>query len=127
MTVEGFCVVERTDVPVDSDRYCLTHQTVTIPPSWGRRGMRWTGSGWEGDAGRPPGYVYVPRFADAPEAVTGDFACERCGAITPRKAKRQRFCGDACKAGHHNARRRIAAEHRRDPRANLKQYAGRAS
>jgi hypothetical protein len=124
---EGFCITCKDDVPIGEGRRCPADGMVLIPPSHGKRDWQWTGSGWEGDTGRHPGYVYVPRFADAPEAVTGDFDCEHCGAITPRKAKRQRFCGNACKDAHHNARRRIAAEQRRDPRANLKQYAGRAS
>jgi hypothetical protein len=125
MTVEGFCVIERTDVPVDSDRYCLTHQTVTIPPSWGRRGMRWTGSGWEGDMGRPPGYVWKPRFSEDPSVAhtVETRPCGHCGepfSVEVRGGSGTAYCGLVCKSRAANARRRSR-------NANLKQYAGRAS
>jgi len=126
---EGFCITHKTDVPVDAERRCLTDRMVAIPPSWGKRGMRWTGTGWEGDQGRPVGYVYRPRFSDTPADTTPTtitvtcqhVPCGRRFEATIRGGTPPRYCpGTPCKSRASNARKDAA-------KANLKQYAGVAS
>jgi hypothetical protein len=60
----GFCVAERADVPIDSERRCLSDRMPCIPPSWGRRDQRFEGGHWVPEIPKPEGYVWTPRFTD---------------------------------------------------------------
>lgn len=122
----GFCIQHRNDMPVDGDRRCLADGSVTIPPSWAKRGWRWNGEGWEGDTGRPEGYHYRPRFVEAVAAANGEpvtVTCLHapCGATFQaviRSGKLPRYCpGRPCKSRAANARRAAG-------NANLRQFAG---
>jgi hypothetical protein len=123
--VFGFCISGGNDEPVDSQRFCLSHGALTIAPSWHKRGARWTGSGWEGDMGRPPGYVWKPRFSDDPAAAhtVETRPCGHCGepfSAEVRGGSGTAYCGLVCKSRAANARRRSR-------NANLKQHAGARS
>ena len=69
---EGFCVIENTDVPVDDDRRCLTDGSVTIAPSYGKKGQQWVDGAWLPHIERPDGYVYRPRTFEAPSEKVVD-------------------------------------------------------
>lgn len=136
---EGFCTAEKLDVPVDSERRCLNDGMPTIPPSYGNRRQTWQDGRWVPEIPKPDGYVWTPKFTDAPEPKQRarkaevspaldrllrpppppkprperqQQACLRCGKpFTPRDKtiRRQRFCGSVCRASHSAAQKRAEA------------------
>lgn len=44
--IEGFCIAEQDDVPIGSDRRCLTDGSLTIPPSTGCPHQRFVNGAW---------------------------------------------------------------------------------
>ncbi len=58
MTVEGYCISCRGDVPVNDTRCCLTDGMVTIPPTYGKRTQTWVDGTWEPFIPKPDGYVW---------------------------------------------------------------------
>lgn len=61
MNAHGWCLTEQADVPIGTDRRCLTDGRPCIPPSWSPHTAVWTTAGrWEPDLPRPDGYTYRP-------------------------------------------------------------------
>lgn len=103
MTVYGFCTAEQADVPISSERRCLTDGSLCIPPSWGRQTQTWNGADWVPARARPEGYVWTPpepvKTMVAP-VVSVTATCANCRETFERSRVagiKQMYCSDACK------------------------------
>lgn len=109
MTQEGFCLIGKTDEPLDEHGWCLPHHDLAIPPAWGNRLQRFIDGAWVPHVEKKPGYRYVPKTwaSDAHKTEARDCAwCFQPLAGATKGPSKQLYCGKVCKDRALNKRRR---------------------